>query len=101
MGVGDPLGQVEFVLDAVHHGVLRSRCTALQVPGLSERPAGEVVLHEALRGCEQGGLVRSRRDDAGRRYELTAAGRARLRAERCFRAALVGLLLRGQSGLAR
>ncbi len=72
MSVGDPLGQVEFaVLDAVHRGALRSRCTARQVPGLSERPSGEVVLHEALRGCEQGGLVRSRRDDAGRRYELT------------------------------
>ena len=96
MAVGDPLGPVEFaVLDAVHRGALRSRCTARQVRGLSERPAGEAVLHDALRGCDQGGLVRSRRDDTGRRYELTAAGRAQLCAERRFRAALVGLLLRG------
>ena len=98
MGAGDLLGQVEFaVLDAVHRGALRSRCTARQVGGLRELPAGEVLLHDALRGCERDGFVRSRRDDAGRRYELTAAGRTRLRAERRFRAALVGLLLRGQT----
>jgi DNA-binding PadR family transcriptional regulator len=51
-------------------------------------------VHEALRRCEQSGLLSSERVCSGRRYELTAAGRARLRAERRFRAALVGVLLR-------
>ena len=98
MGAGDLLGHVEFdVLDTVHRGALRSRCTARQVRGLRDLPAGEVLLHDALRGCERDGLVRSRRDDAGRQYEVTAAGRAQLRAERRFRSALVGLLLRGQT----
>jgi DNA-binding PadR family transcriptional regulator len=95
MGAGEPLGQVEFaVLAAVHRGALRSRCTAEQVRELGEQPAGEALLHDALHQCEQDGLVRSERDRAGRRYELTAAGRARLRLERRFRLALVGALLR-------
>src|SRR5437764_210600 len=39
-------------------------------------------MHQALRRCERAGLLRSKRDPSGRRYELTAAGRARLRAAR-------------------
>jgi DNA-binding PadR family transcriptional regulator len=98
MEVSDALGRVEFaVLDAVHRGALRSRRTARKVRGLSGHPAGEVILHDALRRCERAGLVRSERDDAGRRYELTAAGRARLRADRRFRAALIRVLIRSQS----
>jgi len=100
MGVGDPLGQIEFaVLAAVHRGALRSRRTAGQVRGLSEQPAGEVLLHDALRRCEQDGLVRSQRDRAGRQYQLTAAGRGRLRRERRFRVALIGALLRSSCRL--
>jgi DNA-binding PadR family transcriptional regulator len=97
MQAGDPLGQVEFaVLDAVHRGALRSRRTAGQVRALGERPAGEAILHNALRRCERGGLLRSDRDELGRRYELTAAGRARLRTDRRFKLALIGVLLRSQ-----
>jgi hypothetical protein len=97
MGARDPLGHVEFaVLDAVHRDTLRSRRTAGQVPVLREQPAGEVILHDALRRCEGDGLVSSARDARGRRYQLTAAGRARLRADRRFRAAMVRMLLRGQ-----
>jgi DNA-binding PadR family transcriptional regulator len=89
MQARDALGQVEFaVLDAVHRGALRSRCTAHKIPRLSERPAAEVTLHEALHRCERYGLLRSRRDGSGRRYELTGAGRARLRTDRRFRAVL-------------
>jgi DNA-binding PadR family transcriptional regulator len=61
---------------------------------LQEDPAGEALLNEALHRFENGGLLHSARDRSGRRYELTAAGRARLRAERRFRASLVGLLAR-------
>lgn len=94
MEAGDPLGQIEFaVLDAVHRGAVRSRCTALQIRALREDPAGEVVFHDVLRRCEQDGLLGSRRDNRGRRYELTAAGRARLRADRLFRVTLVRVLL--------
>ena len=94
---GDPLGHVEFaVLDAVHRGSLRSRRTAAQVRGLREQPAGEVILRDVLRGCERDGLVSSTRDGRGRLYQLTAAGRARLRADRRFRAAMVRMLLRAQ-----
>lgn len=94
MEAGDPLGQIEFaVLDAVHRGALRSRCTALQIHRLREDPAGEVIFHDVLRRCEQDGLLRSQRDNRGRRYELTAAGRARLRADRRFRITLVRVLL--------
>jgi DNA-binding MarR family transcriptional regulator len=96
MHAGDPLGHVEFtVLNAVHRGALRSRPTAQQIAGPRQAPAGQVILHEVLRRCERSGLVRSRRDTSGRRYELTAAGRARLRADRQFRAALIRVLLRG------
>ena len=95
MEVGDLLGGVEFtVIDAVHRGVLRSRQTALQIPGLRHDPAGDALMREALRRCERSGLLRSERVPSGRRYELTPAGRARLRAERRFRAALHGVLRR-------
>jgi DNA-binding PadR family transcriptional regulator len=53
-----------------------------------------VILHEVLHRCEQAGLLSSARDSAGRLYRLTAAGRARLRADRRFRVALVRALLR-------
>jgi hypothetical protein len=92
---GDPLGLVEFaVIDAVSRGALRSRQTADRVPGLRREPAGDALVHEALRRCERSGLLSSERLCSGRRYELTAAGRARLRAERRFRVALLGVLLR-------
>jgi hypothetical protein len=55
-----------------------------------------VILHEVLHRCEQAGLLNSARDDAGRLYQLTAAGGARLRADRRFRVALVRALLRAQ-----
>jgi hypothetical protein len=100
MRTSDALGLVEFaVLDAVHRGALRSRRTARKIPALRERAAGEAVLHEALRRCEHAGLLRSERDAAGRRYELTGAGRARLRATRRFRVALAVLLTRGGANL--
>jgi hypothetical protein len=91
----DPLGGIEFaVIDAVHRGALRSRRTPRQIPGLRQEPAGYALMHEALRRCERSGLLRGEREPSGRRYELTPAGRARLRAERRFRAALLGTLLR-------
>jgi DNA-binding PadR family transcriptional regulator len=97
MEVGDALGQIEFaVVDAVHSGALHSRRSAQQISLLQEQPAGETILHDALRRCEQDGLLRSSRDPSGRRYELTAAGRARLRADRRFRAALIRLLARSR-----
>jgi DNA-binding PadR family transcriptional regulator len=83
---GDPLGHVEYtVLDAVHRGALRSRRTARQIRSVCDQPAGEVILNEVLHRCEQAGLLRSVRDSVGRRYQVTAAGRARLRADRRFR----------------
>jgi len=92
---GDALGPVEFaVLDAVHRGVLRSRRTAGQIRVLQGQPAGEMIMHNVLRQCEQHGLLCSRRDASGRRYDLTPAGRVRLRASRQFRAALTRLLAR-------
>lgn len=95
MEFGDPLGLVEYaVIDAVNRGALRSRQTADKMPGLRREPAGDALVHEALRRCERSGLLSSERVGSGRRYELTAAGRARLRAERRFRAALVAVLLR-------
>jgi DNA-binding PadR family transcriptional regulator len=95
MEAGDMLGQVEFaVVDAVYRGALRSRRSARQIPLLREQPAGEPILHDALRRCEGDGLLRSSRDASGRRYEVTAAGRARLQADRRFRAALVRVLVR-------
>jgi len=94
---GDPLGQVEYtVLAAVHRGALRHRRTARQIRSLHDQPAGEVVLHEVLRRCEQAGLLSSSRDSAGRLYRLTAAGRTRLRADRRFRLAVASALLRSQ-----
>jgi len=91
----DPLGRVEFaVIGAVHRGALRSRQTVRQIPGLDREPAGEALMHEALRRCEHAGLLRSGRVPSGRHYELTPAGRMRLRSERRFRAALLGTLLR-------
>jgi DNA-binding PadR family transcriptional regulator len=95
MQPGDVLGQVEFaVLDAVSGGALRSRRTARKIPGLRDRPSGEAILHDALRRCEHEGLLRSERDTSGRLYQLTAAGRTRLRANRRFRLALAVLLAR-------
>jgi DNA-binding PadR family transcriptional regulator len=91
----EPLGLIEFaVLDAVHRGGLRFRATARQIRGLREQPAGDALLHDVLHRCERDGLLQGRRDAAGRRYELTAAGRARLRADRNFRHALIHLLAR-------
>ena len=98
MGRDDALGQIEFlVLDAVLRGRLRSRRTAMQIPAVRSDPAGEVILHDVLHRCEENGLLRSSRDTFGRRYELTAGGRAQLRAARRCRLALVRLLLRGSS----
>lgn len=95
MELREPLGLVEFaVIDAVDRGALRSRQTADRVPGLRREPAGDALVHEALRRCERCGLLSSARARSGRRYELTAAGRTRLRDERRFRAALLGVLLR-------
>jgi hypothetical protein len=94
---GGELGQVEFaVLNAVHRGALRSRRTATQIPSLRREPAGDAILHEVLHRCERDGMLRSQRGPSGRRYELTAAGRARLRADRRFRLALIGVLVRGE-----
>lgn len=94
MAPEDALGLVEFaVLDATHRGKLRVRRTARKIASLHSEPAGEAILHEILHRCEADGLVRSTRDTLGRRYELTAAGRARLSAERRHRLALARLLL--------
>ncbi|HEX4279315.1 MAG TPA: hypothetical protein VHZ27_01035 [Solirubrobacteraceae bacterium] len=93
----DALGLVEFaVLESVSRGALRSHRTAQQISVLRGQPAGEVILHDVLRRCERDGLVRSSRDASGRRYELTAAGRGRLRADRRFRVALVRVLARSR-----
>jgi len=93
MESGDTLGLVEFaVLESVSRGALRASRTAQQIYVLRDQPAGEAILHDALRRCERGGLLRSSRDCSGRRYEVTAAGRVRLRADRRFRAALVRVL---------
>jgi DNA-binding PadR family transcriptional regulator len=97
MESGDTLGQVEFaVVDAVHRGAFRARRSARQIGLLSDQPAGEAILHDVLRRCERDGLLRSSRDSSGRLYELTAAGRVRLRAERRFRAALIRALVRSR-----
>jgi hypothetical protein len=91
----DALGLVEFaVLESVSRGALRSRRTARQIRVLRGQPAGEVILHDVSRRCERDGLLHSCRDASGRRYELTAAGRGRLRADRRFRVALVRVLAR-------
>ena len=97
MDSSDALGLVEFaVLESVSRGALRSRRTAKQIGVLREEPAGETILHDVLRRCERCGLLRSRRDSSGRRYELTAAGRVRLRADRRFRAALIRVVVRSR-----
>lgn len=97
MGFEDALGQVEFaVLEAVNRGALRSRRSARQVRMLRKRPAGETILHDVLHRCERDGLLHGTRDASGRRYELTAAGRARLRADRRFRAAVLQMLARSR-----
>jgi DNA-binding PadR family transcriptional regulator len=97
MELGDTLGLVEFaVLESVSRGVLRSRHTAQRIYVLREEPAGEAILHDVLRRCEQSGLLRSTRDSSGRRYEVTAAGRVRLRDDRRFRTALVRVLARSR-----
>jgi hypothetical protein len=76
---------------------LRPRCTAMRIGVLREQPAGEAILHHVLHCCERGGLLRGGRDRFGRRYELTPGGRARLRAERRYRLAMVRALLRAAS----
>ena len=97
MEPGDALGLVEFaVLESVSRGALCARRTVERIGVLREQPAGEAILHEVLRRCERRGLLRSSRDRSGRRYELTAAGRVRLRADRGFRAALVRALARSR-----
>ena len=97
MESGDTLGLVEFaVLESVSRGALRSRRTAQQIDVLRGQPAGEAILHDVLRRCERGGLLRSSRDSSGRRYEVTAAGRIRLRTDRRFRAAVVRMLARSR-----
>ena len=95
--MSDVLGPVEFaVLSTVSRGGLRSRCIAKHVCLLREQPCGEALLHEALRRCESDGLLSSNRDSSGRRYELTAAGRAKLHADRQFRAALAQAMARSR-----
>jgi hypothetical protein len=79
-------------MDAIHRGSLRDRCSVRQIPLLRSQPAGEAVLHTVLHRCENERLLYSQRNGAGRRYRLTAAGRARLRADRSFRIALVRVL---------
>lgn len=97
MEAEDALGHVEFaVLDAVNRGALRSGRSAQRVRALSGQPAGETMLHEVLHRCERDGLLHGTRDASGRRYELTAGGRARLRAERRFRAAMLRMLARSR-----
>jgi DNA-binding PadR family transcriptional regulator len=87
------LGPVELeVLAAVNRGALRHRDHAANIHALAGEPAGEFLVHETLRRCEQAGLLRSERDPRGRRYALTARGRRHLRVDRSFRAALRGLI---------
>jgi DNA-binding PadR family transcriptional regulator len=95
--MGEVLGPVEFaILSTVSRGGFRSRCTAKHVGLLREQPGGEALLHDTLRRCESDGLLSSTRDNSGRRYELTAAGRAKLRADRRFRATLFRVLARSR-----
>jgi DNA-binding PadR family transcriptional regulator len=102
MGTSDPLGQVEFaVLDALHRGALCRRHASRRIKVLDGHPVSEAMVHQALQRCERDGLVRGRRDGFGRRYELTAAGRSRVRADRRFRAALLSLLVRSSGDPAR
>ena len=82
------------ILAGVSSGTFRAGVQASRVRALSDDPAAEFHLHEALRRCERAGLLRSGRDARGRRYTLTPAGRAQLRAQRGFKLALLGLLAR-------
>ncbi|MGH2852025.1 MAG: hypothetical protein ACRDLP_15600 [Solirubrobacteraceae bacterium] len=84
------------ILAAVQRGALRAGVIARRVPALGDEPAAEVLLHDALRCCEHRGFVRSRRTPRGRSYSLTAAGRARLRAQRRFACALAALMARSR-----
>jgi hypothetical protein len=91
----DLLGRRQVaILDAVHRGAMRSRACAGQVRALVDEPSGDALLHDTLRRFEEAGLLRSSRQTAGRSYSLTAAGRSRLRAQRRFERALLGLLAR-------
>ena len=71
-------------------------CSAVQLVGLRDVPAGEYLLHQILRHCQEQGLVLKHRDATGRHWTLTPAGRARLRARRGFARALATLLVRSQ-----
>jgi GNAT superfamily N-acetyltransferase len=82
------------VLDALHRGALRTRCSARAIPALRNQPGGEQLLHEILDRCEARGLVRSDRYRDRRQWTLTAAGRARLRTRRRFARALALVLTR-------
>jgi DNA-binding PadR family transcriptional regulator len=82
------------ILAAVQRGAVRPGAIARRVPALE--PAAEVLLHDALRCCEHRGFLRSRRRPSGRSYSLTAAGRARLRAQRRFARALAALMARSR-----
>ncbi len=84
------------VLDALHRGALGSRCSAVQISGLRDEPAGEYVLHKILGRFEDQGLVRTRRDASSRHWTLTPAGRARLHTRRHFARALATLIVRSQ-----
>jgi hypothetical protein len=89
------VGQYEIaVLEAVDSGALGLRRRAASSGALRSAPAPEALVHDALRRCECRGLLRSRRDGNGRRYELTRKGRSQLRAQRRFALALAGLLSR-------
>jgi len=82
------------ILKGVGSGALRTRSWAGQLPELASEPAGEFLLHDALRRFEGAGLVRSRRGARGREYALTPRGRAQLRVQQRFQGALVRLISR-------
>jgi DNA-binding PadR family transcriptional regulator len=86
------------ILAAVQRGALRPGASARRVPALDDQPTAEVLMHDALRCCEHRGYLRSRRTPRGRSYSLTAAGRARLRAQRRFACALAALMARSRLG---
>jgi hypothetical protein len=95
MATGELPGRAETaVLDALHRGALRTRCSARAIPALRDQPAGEQLLHEILDRCEARGLVRSDRYRDRREWRLTAAGRARLRTRRRYARELAAALTR-------
>ncbi len=95
----DLLGPIDvIVLEALHRGALRARCTAKRIPVLRDDPAGERLLHETLRRCERHSLVASTRRAGERSYALTPKGRARLRTHRRFGLALASLVARSHVG---